>query len=158
MVRRSLQDWASISEMVGALAIVITLIYVAYELRENTRAMQVTSRQALSNQDLTYFQTGLDSAVIARAMSKYRNGEDLTDLEIAQLEERQHLNFRVFEHAFSLRRSDALDSLEWKRYENVIRLKICGNRFAQSMWSRGKKGFDNEFMGYVETQRQLCTE
>ena len=158
MARRTLQDWASISEMAGALAIVISLIYVAYELRENTRAMQVTSRQTLSNQDLTYFQSGMDSTVIARALSKIRNGEDLTNLEIAQLEARQHLNFRIFEHAFSLRRSNALNSLEWERYENVIQRQICGNPLAQSMWSRQKKSFDNEFLGYVETQRQDCTE
>jgi hypothetical protein len=96
VTKRSLQDWASIAEIIGAVAIVMSLIYVAYEVRENTRALQATSRQALGDQDLAYFQTLLGPSILARAMDKKRRGEDLTDLEISQLQERQHLNFRFF--------------------------------------------------------------
>ncbi len=34
MPRRTLQDWASIAEIIGAVAIVISLVYVAFEIRE----------------------------------------------------------------------------------------------------------------------------
>jgi len=35
----NLQDWGAIGEVVGALAVVVTLIYLAKQIRLNTHAM-----------------------------------------------------------------------------------------------------------------------
>jgi len=157
MARRSLQDWASIAEIIGAVAIVISLAYVAYELRENTRAIQVTSRQSLGDQDLMFFQTALDSDITAMALDKQRNGEELSRLEMSQLLERQHLNFRIFENAFSLFRRDALEQVEWERYERVVRINICEDEAAQGMWEIYQTGFDTEFKNVVQAVAETCT-
>jgi len=157
MRRRSLQDWASIAEIIGAIAIVVSLIYVAFELSENTRALQVTSRQALGDQDLMYFQTGIDSQIMATALDKFQHGEELSRLEMSQLQQRQHLNFRIFEHAHSLYRGGALEPLEWERYEQVIRKNICTNEAAQSMWEIYKVTFDTEFRSVVSAAAESCT-
>jgi len=156
VTKRSLQDWASIAEIIGAVAIVLSLIYVAYELRENTRALQATSRQALGDQDLAFFQTLLDPSILAGAYDKKRRGEDLSDLEISQLQERQHLNFRIFEHAYSLYRMDALEDREWERYERVVSINICTNEIAKGMWPRYEKGFDPEFREVVDSAMDEC--
>ena len=42
----SIQDWAAISEIVGAIAIIVSLIYVGVQLRQNTRATRVITSQA----------------------------------------------------------------------------------------------------------------
>ncbi len=156
MARRSLQDWASIAEIIGAFAIVVSLIYVAYELRENTRALQVASRQTLGAQDQTYFQTSIDPTIVARALDKYRNGEDLSRFEMFQLQERQHLNFRIFEHAYSVYRRGALEPIEWERYERVIQFNVCNNVPAVRMWEHYKRGFDTEFKAIVERLSGDC--
>lgn len=39
----TIQDWGAIGEIVGAIATVATLIYLATQLRQNTRALQATS-------------------------------------------------------------------------------------------------------------------
>jgi hypothetical protein len=44
----NLQDWGSIGEVVGALAVVITLIYLAKQIRQNTHAMEEARRLALA--------------------------------------------------------------------------------------------------------------
>ena len=156
MTKRSLQDWASIAEIIGAIAIVLSLVYVAYELRENTRALQATSRQALGDQDLTYFQTLLDPSILARAMDKRRRGEELSDLEISQLQERQHLNFRIFEHAYSQYRRGALEDREWERYQRVVSINVCTNEMAKGMWPRYENGFDPEFREVVALAEAAC--
>lgn len=156
MQHRSLQDWASIAEIVGAAAVVLTLVYVAYELRENTRALEVASRQTLGAHDQTYFLTSIDSAIVASALDKYRSGEELSRIERFQLQERQHLNFRIFEHAFSLYRQGALNEAEWRRYETVIRINKCESEPAQEMWSYYKRGFDPEFREIVDSLPADC--
>jgi hypothetical protein len=44
----TLQDWGSVGEMVSALAVVITLIYLAKQIKQNTHAMEEGRRLALA--------------------------------------------------------------------------------------------------------------
>jgi hypothetical protein len=43
----TLQDWGAIDEVVGALAVVVTLIYLAKQIGQNTRAMEEARKLAL---------------------------------------------------------------------------------------------------------------
>ena len=42
----SIQEWGAISEMVGAIAIIVSLIYVGVQLRQSTQATRVMTSQA----------------------------------------------------------------------------------------------------------------
>jgi hypothetical protein len=44
----TLQDWGAIGEVVGALAVVVTLIYLAKQIRMNTHAMDESRKLALA--------------------------------------------------------------------------------------------------------------
>jgi hypothetical protein len=44
----TLQDWGAIGEMVGAVAVVVTLIYLAKQIKQNTHAMEEGRRLALA--------------------------------------------------------------------------------------------------------------
>jgi len=158
MRKFSLQDWASIAEILGAAAIVISLIYVAYEIRENTMALWVASRQALAAGDLTYFQTAIDPSIVAQGLAKDRQGVELSDLEESQLIQRQALNYRIFEHAACLNRMGALEPVEWERYSRIIQNNICNRKYAQDMWDRTHKTYDLEFVEIVENARRQCSD
>jgi hypothetical protein len=158
MRKFSLQDWASIAEIFGAAAIVISLIYVAYEIRENTKALQVASRQALAAGDLIYFQTAIDPSIVAQGIAKRRQGVELSYLEESQLIQRQNLNYRIFEHAASLNRMGALEPVEWERYSRIIQNNICNRKDAQEMWDRGHKSYDPEFVEIVDNARRQCSD
>ena len=41
----SIQEWGAISEMVGAIAIIVSLIYVGVQLRQSTQATRVHTSQ-----------------------------------------------------------------------------------------------------------------
>ena len=43
----SLQDWAAFAEIVGAIAVVVTLIYLAIQVKQNTGAIQSTNAMTL---------------------------------------------------------------------------------------------------------------
>ena len=42
----SIQEWGAISEMVGAIAIIVSLIYVGVQIRQSTQATRVMTSQA----------------------------------------------------------------------------------------------------------------
>jgi hypothetical protein len=152
MARRTLQDWASIAEIVGAFAIVISLAYVAYEIRENTRALEATSRQSLADQDLEFIGSALDSSVVAVAYAKYWAGQELSNLELSQLIEREHPNFRIFENAFYQHAIGAIAESEWQRYVQIIDVVICDAMKdpATQMWQRYAPSFTPDFRNVVD--------
>lgn len=149
----SRQELASIAEIVGGAAVVVSLLYAAHQVRENTRAMQASSRQEFASQDLAYLATALDSSVIAEALRKLEAGEQLTGLERSQLVHMQHMNFRVFENAHYQFRKRALEASEWARYARIIEVLMREDPAVQAMWGRFARGFVPEFREEVERIR-----
>ena len=81
--------------------------------------LQATTRQSLSDNDLLFFAAAIDSTVVAIAGDKLANGQELTSLELSQLKYHQHLNFRIFENAYSQFLLGAIQEKEWERYVAV---------------------------------------
>ena len=155
MSNDKLQKWALMAEIIGAVAVVFSLIYVAFELNENTRVLQATSRTELASQDIVYLSSALDPTILANAVAKNESGQELTPLEESQLSQREHLNFRIFENAFYQKSIGALEERQWERYEGIINVLICNNRFVQRMWD-SSRAFEPEFSQAVNTIRQSC--
>jgi hypothetical protein len=158
----SWEELGALGEFVGAVAAVILLAYIAIQIRQNskilehnTRATEAASRQAFATQDQGYLCSALDSAVLAQAVSKLENGEALSSLERSQLVGRQHVNFRVFETAYSQFRKGVLDQSEWERYRRIIRFLMRGDEPAREMWKALGKVFDPEFVAEVERLRDI---
>jgi hypothetical protein len=42
----TIQDWGAVGEMIGGLAIIVSLIYVGLQIKQNTKATQVATSQA----------------------------------------------------------------------------------------------------------------
>ena len=156
MAHLSLQDWANIAQVVGGLAVIVSLAYVAYELRQNTVARETGARQQFGSLDLAYLAASLDPAVVARALAKQEQGEQLSSLEFSQLRHRQHVNFRVFENAHYQYKRGALDEGEWTRYREIIRVVICNDEPARSMWN--DFWFAAEFRAVVDEIRAGCPQ
>lgn len=68
-----LSNWASIAEIVSAVAIVASLIFVGFQIRQNNRILEVDAYQARM-QDMSNAQTQLAlSADLSEIFVKYRN-------------------------------------------------------------------------------------
>ena len=84
----TVQDLGALGELPGAIASVVLLIYIAVRIRQNskmlehnTRATETATRQAFTSQDQAYLCSSLDPPVLAVAVAKLENGEDLSTLE-----------------------------------------------------------------------------
>lgn len=47
-MNQKLSDWASISEIIASIAVVISLVVLIFEVRGNTEALQSTNRQSIA--------------------------------------------------------------------------------------------------------------
>lgn len=104
---------SSVSNLVSAVAVVVSLLYVAVQLRQNTKAVIAGSRQGLLDSDL-----GLISDYIAYAIDPHLIGDDAR----LSLEDERRFTWivikaiRIREWAWHQYMVGALDEASWRSY------------------------------------------
>ena len=137
MTKTSLSDWANVAEIGAATGVIISLIFVGLEIRNNTDATEAATRESMLQVGIEFLSLRVDSTVLARAHTNLRNGEELSPDEEYQLEHEQYINFIGFAHSYYQYQQGFLDSAAWLRRKNVIQLVINGYPQSRIMW--GKK-------------------
>lgn len=118
-------DWqvaAAISEVIGAVAVVVSLIYLAYQVRQNTRAIRGSTLDAITDHQQDELRW---SAEIAHIWNKvFEKPESLTFEESWQLGEWTNAAFTARQNEFHQYRHGLLDEDVWLASENIIRLLV----------------------------------
>ena len=153
MPKLSLKQWSDLSQVVSAAVVVASLVYVGFEIRQNTEASRAATRQSIAETDFEYVGATLDALTLLEAEAKSDAGLDLTPTEFFVLVERQHLNFRIFENAYYQYRAELLEAETWDRYRWIISRQLAMNEAARAMWTRYGPGFDESFKAAVATIR-----
>ena len=153
MSKLKLSDWASVSEIIAAVAVAVSLIFVGLELQSNTAASESATREAINRKDIEFLSLYVDSTVVAVASVKAQNGEPLSELEESQLVQTEYINFIIFEHSYYQYRKGVLEAGEWARHENIIRAVWRDWPYAHTMWSRYRETFSSDFVALIDGLR-----
>ena len=151
MTKLGLSGWANVAEIGAATGVMISLIFVGLELRSNTEATEAATREAVLQVGIEYLSLRIDSAVLARAHGRRRNGEELSPIEEYQLEHEQFINFIGFAHSHYLYQHGFLDSDKWLRHKDIVERMIEDNRHSQLMWESKRDQFTPEFRELVDS-------
>jgi hypothetical protein len=144
-----LSTFSDVAQIISALAVVISLIYIGAQINQNTKATQSAMRQSIADNDITYLMSSLDNSILAIASYKIEKNIELSDLEMSQLISRQHVNFRVFENAFYQFEQELLELETWIRYRFIIKDLLKNDLSAKKMWMSFDKSFTNSFQNEV---------
>ena len=142
--------WLTLTANIG---VIVSLLFLAYEINQSTKATMAAASQGLTDQSVVYFDAQLDHEVISQAVYKQHQGNELSGYELHQLDLLQRLNFRVFENAFLQYRRGFYEEREWERYRRIIAGHMADNPIAVQMWERTKGGWTDEFAAEVESLR-----
>jgi hypothetical protein len=151
MTKLGLSGWANVAEIGAATGVMISLIFVGLELRSNTEATEAATREAVLQVGIEYLSLRVDSAVLARAHAKGRNGEELSPLEEYQLDHEQFINFIGFAHSHYLYQHGFLDADKWLRHRGIVERMIENNRHSQIMWESKRDQFTPGFQELVDS-------
>ena len=95
----SIQDWAAIGEIVGAIAVVITLLYLAMQIRDSNRKTSAVAVQAALNNEMAMIAVLIENAgtwdkvisgIPLDAGEEMRKGSLLYNLLMTETESRFH--------------------------------------------------------------------
>jgi len=141
----------AVAELLGAVGVIVSLLYLATQIRQNTRSQKVAAysanRQALSQ--INQLIAGNDE--VLRVVHLSSNGREA---EFSP-EDRTRMNFlltlmlRNWEESHALREQGLLDEATWQRTQTSLK-RLVTIPYFRSYWESGNFGFDPYFTRHID--------
>jgi hypothetical protein len=151
-MKNKLQEYALIAEVISAFAVVLTLIILIFEVRENTAINKATAYQSqiVKFNDWRKEMTSDDSKL--SLFNNYNSGEipDLGTTDFLKLTMLLNTLWGNFESAYTSYSSGIIEGAEWER----IQRSICENKSRlrdANLKDQISMRLTSDFTQYVET-------
>ena len=138
---------AAIGDIIGAIAVVITLVYLAFQLRQNTRAIRGSTFDSVTQTQQTELRWASDiSDVWAKAIE---TPSELDSSEAWKMSEWLVSAMAARQNEYLQFKRQHLDPDEWKASESII-LVILSLPWARNWWKTlGEKVYHADFVSFV---------
>lgn len=143
---------SAISEVLGAVAVLLTLIYLAMQMRQNTASVQANTRQAILQEDQQFVFRAMDDPELILLRFK----PNLTDEEKIRLSMYLITFFRLRESNWRQYRNGVLDEPTWTSYLQSLRAFASPRVRAWLANDAIAQMLDPEFVSMVKAFLALC--
>ena len=137
-----------IVELTSVIAIILSLIFLALEVKQSNQLAKAEIRQALNVTDMEVYKVQMEEDIIAKALYKINKNIPIDDYEEYQLNEFQRFNFRDFDNSFYQYRIGLFDENVWFAYRRIIKSLLTEN-YIMIMWGNSNQSFSIEFQDEV---------
>ena len=140
---------ANIGEIIAAILVVVSLGYVAMQIRQNTQALKVTATQSYVEMYNT-ITSELVKPEIADIWSRgFRDFSTLSGTEAVQFSAIAGQLMRVFESAHAQWRRGAIETLLWQASERTLSDSMTMAGFRQ-WWDYRKHWYSKDFQDLID--------
>ena len=148
--KSKLADSASIAEIIGAVAIVVSLVYVGIQVNDSTRAVRsATANETSAAMSAWYMSVGADEQASRIFFDGMTNPDSLSPHELTQYIYMSHGLFLEYQAAYYLSREGTLDNQLQESLVNTI----AGVREMPGFnlyWRQRRDLFEADFRNYVD--------
>ena len=146
-----LEKLSALAELVSSIAIVITLVYLAVQTQQNTRALQANARQASLESELELIYKIIDHPVLYQGPVLEFPNTNYSEQELRQIAAFNVAMFRTRENYWIQYRNGALDPETWESYRSVLVNEIGTEKRMRWTWSMFSSQFNPDFVREVNT-------
>lgn len=157
-MKEKLQEYALFAEVISAIAVVVTLIFLVIGIQENTNATQAAAYQDLLGELNDANSTLINDAKLATLWSerKTRALEDMDDEDAIRLTYMNRVYFRTLDAAFFSFINGSLNATQWERFRSAGCLSYSvGNSIYTQLWSTTAASVSQEYVAYLEEDCQI---
>jgi hypothetical protein len=144
-------DWnavGALAEAVGAAAVVLSLLYLVSQVRQNNELLRSGSRQALVTNDVGSLRAGQEMADV---FAKLVSGAQLSAEDQLRMSFMYALDLRNREFEYFQYRNGLLDEETWLAYRHVVLINHSTG-LGKKWWREIGRGLvDPEFSALVDT-------
>ena len=140
----------ALGEVVGAAAVVISIVYLSIQIRQNTKAAQINAEREIAMYFAKALQDGADTALPGLYV---RGSEDLTQLSEEEAAQFAFWNlgfFRFFQYAWDQRREGNLSDSTWETIDLAFKTQLQSPGI-RTVWKIRGNTFKQEFRDYVDS-------
>lgn len=146
-------EWLVFVSNVGVIA---GVLFVAFEIRQNSQLASATIRQEIAHTDLQSSLTVASEQSLAEALAASQRKEVLTDAQESQLRALIYATHRRMENVYYQFKEGMIDSGQWKGYcRNLARLETGAAQKQYSVLSNYSEEFQ-EFLIDVRNNPDTC--
>ena len=146
-------NWEAISaigQIVGAVGVIISVIYLALQVRSNARQTRLASMRSMSDAFNQWLQSLAENAEFGDLY--YRGMRDFESIQGADLPRfsglMDHL-FRIYEDMYYQKLEGHLDPRVWRGFEAPMR-DIIAYPGAQARWRTRSRWFSRQFQQFID--------
>ncbi len=143
------EAFATIAEVISAIAVVVTLIYLTVQLKQNTRALKSATIDSLNTAMVSNIEFFVANNDVLELMIKTDSGEPLTELEKSRYYYLLLMLVRRFEGFYFQRTLGFVDPQMIAGFEHSL-LSIIGRN--KDWWNQAKLVLSPDFISYVENE------
>ncbi len=146
----TLQELGSLGEFVSGLAVVVTLFYLALQIRHNTRAVRSSMHQDMMESTLRIAESLSDNPEVGRIVLKADQDYDsLTESERIRFEAYAERVFGNFESAFYSYRNSLIEEDLWESWESSYLADIA-RQSMRRYWQDKHPLHLRDFMDFID--------
>ena len=148
----TMEQYAYLGEIIAAVAVIASLVYVAKQLGQNTAIMRVTASSERLERDYDIVAPLIENRELAEIWMKGGQEFDaLDDVDKQRLLFFERRAIMLWNHTYQLRKQHLLPDAIWQ--ENLWIIQNIGRREAvREAWSMFRSAFDPSFQKFVEDQ------
>ena len=137
----------AVGEILGAIAVVVTLVYLAIQVRHSTAQARagMTKDLFLATRSATLEIAA--NPILGQIMAEIRGNE----IDLQRQDMFYQSFFRLYEIVITLYNQGFVDKGIYESYVATIRM-FCGTRPFEGYWDRNRQTFQGEFRDFVEAQ------
>jgi hypothetical protein len=159
MEKLNLSELALAAEVLGGVAVVVTLVFLVLATRENTNAIQAQTYQALTSELNALRFTSATSEMSDIFVRISTEGIDaLSNAERMRLQFSAEAKWGVYENAFFSRNRGVLGEDEWSRFASAICRNFTIDQWLwgsnDTQWGSLSRNVTPAFRDYVESACQ----
>jgi len=146
----TIQDWGALGELLGAIATVATLIYLAIQIRANTYAVRSAAAQSVHEAFATWYRLlAADASLSQLVANGLRDYSSLSETDKARFISTFMAFLSYSQDAFIKWREGSLSAELWRGWELVM-MNLVNAPGGKDFWGERGYLFGDEFRRHVE--------
>ena len=142
--------WSAIAEILSSIAILITLIFLALQMQQNTQTTQAMLRQSAMESDINYLYKTMDNpGLFAFTIDFESAGSEEQNSQYLQLFAQMTIFFRIRENDYMQYRQGFIDEATWNRGLNAMREPMAFSIYRNYWKNYGSYVFNPDFVSEV---------
>ncbi|MEM7220971.1 MAG: hypothetical protein AAF515_21605 [Pseudomonadota bacterium] len=147
----TLEDVSNIGELIGGIGVLVSLIYLAIQVRQNTLAQRAESRLAATRSWTEWYVLGAQDPEIVRIMNDgFLNPSELTSADRGRFLWMVGTIASKIEEMYSQHKAGLIDDSLWNKYRGVLAVQL-ENPLAKEWWDSQAAPFSDDFRYSIES-------